>query len=299
MVEVLSESLRGHRRRPVSRDREDVRPQAHLRPARPPRGSARQRCTPTPRSRRSSASAREYELTGDPRYRDIATNLLGPVVHHRSYVIGGNSDGESFFPVGRRRTTSAPKRPETCNTYNMLKLTRHLFAWDADGRIDGLLRAGAVQPHPRLAGPEDGPGHLLLPAEAGRVQDLLDADRFLLVLRRHRHGEPRQVQRHDLLPRRGVALREPVHPVGAVVEGQGAHGAAGDEVSRTGLDVADDHRGQAGASLAQGAISRVGDEWNDAHGERPSAVRDGGAGLLRRDRSASGKPATPWRRGCR
>ena len=28
---------------------------------------------------------------------------------------------------------------ETCNTYNMLKLTRHLFAWQSFRRIDGLL----------------------------------------------------------------------------------------------------------------------------------------------------------------
>ncbi|PYR93483.1 MAG: glycosyl hydrolase [Acidobacteria bacterium] len=73
--------------------------------------------------------AREYELTGDPRYRDIATFFWNRVVHHRSFVMGGNSDGESFFPEEETSHHLGAAGPETCNTYNMLKLTRHLFAW--------------------------------------------------------------------------------------------------------------------------------------------------------------------------
>jgi DUF1680 family protein len=73
--------------------------------------------------------AREYELTGDPRYRDIATFFWNRVVHHRSFVMGGNSDDESFFPEEETSHHLGTSGPETCNTYNMLKLTRHLFAW--------------------------------------------------------------------------------------------------------------------------------------------------------------------------
>ncbi len=74
-------------------------------------------------------AAREYELTGDPRYRDIATFFWSRVVHHRSFVIGGHSDDESFFPEEETSHHLGTSGPETCNTYNMLKLTRHLFAW--------------------------------------------------------------------------------------------------------------------------------------------------------------------------
>jgi len=75
-------------------------------------------------------AAREYELTGDRRMRDIATFFWQRVAGHRSYVIGGDSDNEHFFAV-----TDFPKHlssltAETCNTYNMLKLTRHLFEWE-------------------------------------------------------------------------------------------------------------------------------------------------------------------------
>jgi uncharacterized protein len=87
-------------------------------------------------------AAREYELTGDARLQDIATFFWDRVVHHRSYVMGGNSDGESFFPEEEFSKHLGTSGPETCNTYNMLKLTRHIFAWSADaGAMDFYERA--------------------------------------------------------------------------------------------------------------------------------------------------------------
>src|SRR5262245_25706944 len=74
-------------------------------------------------------AAREYELTGDPKYHEIATFFWDRVVHHRSFVFGGNSDGESFFPESETSHHLGAEGPETCNTYNMLKLTRHVFEW--------------------------------------------------------------------------------------------------------------------------------------------------------------------------
>jgi DUF1680 family protein len=74
-------------------------------------------------------AAREYELTGDVKYRDIATFFWDRVVHHRSFVTGGNSDGEAFFPEEQFSHHLGPSSAETCNTYNMLKLTRHIFEW--------------------------------------------------------------------------------------------------------------------------------------------------------------------------
>jgi hypothetical protein len=73
-------------------------------------------------------AAREYELTGDERYRKIADFFWQRVALHRSYVIGGNSDNEAFFPIKDFSKHLGPSSTETCNTYNMLKLTRHIFA---------------------------------------------------------------------------------------------------------------------------------------------------------------------------
>src|SRR5664279_5302348 len=74
--------------------------------------------------------SRQYELTGDESLRSAATFFWDTVVHERSYVIGGNSDGEMFTPKEKLSTAFGPSTTETCNTYNMLKLTRHLFCWD-------------------------------------------------------------------------------------------------------------------------------------------------------------------------
>ena len=74
-------------------------------------------------------AAREYELTGQTRYRTIAQRFWKAVALDRSYCIGGHSDNEHFFPVDSFAKHLQPATCETCNTYNMLKLTRHLFAW--------------------------------------------------------------------------------------------------------------------------------------------------------------------------
>jgi hypothetical protein len=79
-------------------------------------------------------AAREYELTGEARYRDIARFFWDRVALHRSYVIGGHSDREHFFPVSEFPRHLSAETAETCNTYNMLELTRRLFAWAPDAR---------------------------------------------------------------------------------------------------------------------------------------------------------------------
>jgi hypothetical protein len=76
-------------------------------------------------------AARQYELDGDPRMHAVAAFFWDRVALHRSWVIGGDSNAEHFFPITDFLTQMSPVTAETCNTYNMLKLTRHLFEWDA------------------------------------------------------------------------------------------------------------------------------------------------------------------------
>jgi DUF1680 family protein len=87
-------------------------------------------------------AAREYELTGDATYRDIATFFWDRVVHHRSFVTGGNSDGEAFFPEDQFSRHLGASSAETCNTYNMLKLTRHIFEWSASAEAMDFYERG-------------------------------------------------------------------------------------------------------------------------------------------------------------
>ena len=70
---------------------------------------------------------RQYQLTGEKRYLDIARFFWDRVALHRSFVIGGNTNGERFFPIDQFSKNLGTSSTETCNTYNMLKLTRQLF----------------------------------------------------------------------------------------------------------------------------------------------------------------------------
>ncbi len=76
--------------------------------------------------------ARGYELTGNEREKDIADFFWQTVIDHHTYVTGGNSDREHFFQPDQISEHLTHATTESCNTYNMLKLTRHLFTWTAD-----------------------------------------------------------------------------------------------------------------------------------------------------------------------
>lgn len=87
-------------------------------------------------------AAREYEMTGETRYRDIADFFWQRVALHRSYANGGHSDDESFFPPSEFSHHLGTSSSETCNTYNMLKLTRHLFSWAPSAQLMDFYERG-------------------------------------------------------------------------------------------------------------------------------------------------------------
>jgi DUF1680 family protein len=68
------------------------------------------------------------EVGGDRDYGKAAQFFWETVVNNRTVVIGGNSVNEHFNPTGNfTKMITDIAGPETCNSYNMLKLTRHLF----------------------------------------------------------------------------------------------------------------------------------------------------------------------------
>jgi hypothetical protein len=82
-------------------------------------------------------AARDCEVTGEPRYCAVSETFWRRVALHRSYAIGGHSEDEHFSPVAHLSRHLGESTAETCNTYNMLKLSRRLFLRDADpARID-------------------------------------------------------------------------------------------------------------------------------------------------------------------
>jgi DUF1680 family protein len=79
-----------------------------------------------------TGEARAYELTGNENSKKIAEYFWRTVIDNHTYANGGNSDGEHFFEPGKLSEHMSVVTTETCNTYNMLKLTRHLFEWTGD-----------------------------------------------------------------------------------------------------------------------------------------------------------------------
>ena len=74
--------------------------------------------------------ARDYELTGDVVNKGIVQFFWRQVTKTRSFVTGGTSNGEHWGSQPNQVGSElGPSSHETCCTYNMLKLTRHLFTW--------------------------------------------------------------------------------------------------------------------------------------------------------------------------
>ena len=143
-------------------------------------------------------TAREYELTGEEWLETASRFFWDTVVNERSYVIGGHSDGEMFSPKEKLSQALGPNTTETCNTYNMLKLTRHLFAWDPRAEYADYYERALYQPHPRFAEPRDRHDVLLRAPPLGVPEGLQRLRRRLLVLHRNGRREPRQVRRQHL-----------------------------------------------------------------------------------------------------
>lgn len=69
------------------------------------------------------------ELESDKSWGKAAAFFWETVTENRSVCIGGNSVHEHFNPVEDfQRLASSEQGPETCNTYNMLRLTKMLHA---------------------------------------------------------------------------------------------------------------------------------------------------------------------------
>ncbi|WP_461032255.1 beta-L-arabinofuranosidase domain-containing protein [Streptomyces mayteni] len=77
-------------------------------------------------------AAREYQATSTTRYRDIATNAWNICVDAHTYAIGGNSQAEHFRPPNAIAGYLDQDTCESCNTFNMLVLTRELFTLDPE-----------------------------------------------------------------------------------------------------------------------------------------------------------------------
>jgi DUF1680 family protein len=117
-----------------------------------------------------TGAAREYELTGRTEYRDIARFFWQEVALKRSHAIGGDSDDEHFFPVADFSKHLSAVTDETCNTYNMLKLTEHIFAWDPTAATMDFYERGLYNQILASQDPDSGMMTYFVPMESGRFK---------------------------------------------------------------------------------------------------------------------------------
>ncbi len=75
-------------------------------------------------------AAKEYEVDDNSTMKDVADCFWQEVTQKRTYINGEMGDYEYFGKLGDLPNRLNRESGETCNVYNMLKLTRHLMEWD-------------------------------------------------------------------------------------------------------------------------------------------------------------------------
>lgn len=78
---------------------------------------------------------RRYELTGDAESLSLSRFFWDEMIAHHTFAPGCSSDKEHYFPTDKFSDHITGYTGETCCTYNMLKLTRHLFCEQPDARL--------------------------------------------------------------------------------------------------------------------------------------------------------------------
>lgn len=86
--------------------------------------------------------ARNYELTGSAGSRRMASDFWQTMIDTHSFVTGSSSQKEHFFDPAKFSQFINGYTGETCCTYNMLKLSRHLFCWDASPKVADYTERG-------------------------------------------------------------------------------------------------------------------------------------------------------------
>ena len=81
------------------------------------------------------AEARNYELTQNETSKKLSEFFWHTMIDHHTFAPGCSSDKEHFFDPKKCSKHLTGYTGETCCTYNMLKLSRHLFCWTGDSSI--------------------------------------------------------------------------------------------------------------------------------------------------------------------
>ncbi len=171
-------------------------------------------------------------LTGDKNADTGARFFWETVTGHRSVAFGGNSVSEHFNnPKDFRGMLEHREGPETCNTYNMLRLTEQLFA-GVPKPITPIITSVRFTITFWLPLTRNIPAMCISRPYGPVIIAFIRSRIRFLVLRRHRHGKSRTIRPVHLCQSQRRFLRQPFHRLGTFRPRQRLHAATGNCFSR-------------------------------------------------------------------
>jgi len=114
-------------------------------------------------------TARQYELAGRDADREIVRYFWTQVTARRCYCTGGTSNAEHWRSDPNKLADQlGDHTQETCCTYNMLRLTRHLHAWQPDARYADYYERALINSILSTQDPDTGMMMYFVPLASGR-----------------------------------------------------------------------------------------------------------------------------------
>jgi DUF1680 family protein len=112
-------------------------------------------------------SADRFAYTGNPADLMAASFFWDRVVQHHSFATGGHGKDEYFGPPDRLSDRIDGRTAETCNVYNMLKLTRRMFTLQPDAHYADFHERALFNHIMASIDPEDGRTCYMVPVGRG------------------------------------------------------------------------------------------------------------------------------------
>jgi DUF1680 family protein len=122
-------------------------------------------------------SAARYAAAGDRSDLAAAATFWDRVVGHHTFATGGHGKDEYFREPDRLASIADGRTAETCNVYNMLKLTRMLFAMQPDVRYAEFLEQALFNHILGSMDPAEGATCYMVPVGRGVRREYADMQR--------------------------------------------------------------------------------------------------------------------------
>src|SRR4051812_43596221 len=119
-------------------------------------------------------SAARYGYVGDPEDILAASFFWDRVTQHHSYATGGHGLSEYFGPPDQLSHRVDGRACESCNVYNMLKLTRRLFSFRPDPFYADFQERALFNHALASIDPSDGTTSYMVPVGRGVQQEYQD-----------------------------------------------------------------------------------------------------------------------------